>query len=183
MKRWLFPVVLLSLALVTVAWLQQWQSRSRTGFAAPDFALPDLDGRTLRLSQFRGKVVFLNVWTTWCPPCRMEMPAMEALYRQLHDEDLVVLAVSQDENGAEAVRPFVAELGLTFPVLLDPEGRVSTRYGVTGYPETFIIDRDGHVVKHTIGPAEWQSARMVDYFRELLERPASGDQASRVVGS
>jgi peroxiredoxin len=183
MKRWLFPIAFLSLALAGVAWLQQWQSRSRTGFAAPDFALPDLHGRTRRLSEFRGKVVFLNVWTTWCPPCRMEMPSMEALYRQFRDQDFVVLAVNADENGAEAARPFVAEFGLTFPVLLDPEGRVSTRYGVTGYPETFIIDRDGHVVKHTIGPAEWQSAQMVDYFRELLERPASGDRAAGVAGS
>lgn len=100
---------------------------------------------------------------------------MEVLYRTLGRNDFVMLAVSQDEAGAAVVAPFIAELGLTFPVLLDPEGRVTSRYGVTGYPETFIIDRNGHVVNHTIGPAEWRSAEMLQYFQELILRPAQGD--------
>jgi peroxiredoxin len=168
MKRWALPVALLSLALATVAWLQQLQSRSRTGFPAPDFELPDLQGRLHRLSGLRGKIVFLNLWTTWCPPCRLEMPSMERLYRQMEQADFAMLAVSEDEAGAAAVAPFVAELGLSFPVLLDPEGRLPTRYGVTGYPETFVINRAGQVVDHIIGPAEWSSPERLDYFRRLL---------------
>jgi peroxiredoxin len=169
MRRWALPVALLSLALVTVA-LQQLQSHSRTGFIAPDFELPDLRGRVHRLSDLRGKVVFLNLWATWCPPCRMEMPAMETLYHRLKHLDFAMLAVSEDEGGAAVVAPFVSELGLSFPVLLDPAGRLSTRYGVTGYPETFIIDRHGQVVNHIIGPAEWESPGMIDYFHALLEQ-------------
>jgi peroxiredoxin len=98
----------------------------------------------------------------------MEMPSMEALYRRLSQRDFVMLAVAEDEGGAAAVVPFVRELRLTFPVLLDPEATVSPRFGATGYPETFIIDRDGRVVNHTIGPAEWDSEQMVAYFDQLL---------------
>ena len=175
MRRWVFPVGVLVVALATVAWLQQVQSRTRTGFVAPDFELPDLQGQTHRLSALRGKVVFLNLWTTWCPPCRMEMPAMERLYQRLRHRDFVMLAVSEDEGGASAVAPFVAELGLSFPVLLDPRGRLSTRYGATGYPETFIIDRNGHIIQHQIGPAEWDSEEMLAYFSAVLDRPAPND--------
>lgn len=173
MKRALLPVLLLLAALAGVAALQSAQRGPRTGYAAPDFALPDLTGVTHRLSAYRGKVVFLNLWTTWCPPCRMEMPAMERLHRSLSGRDFVMLAVSEDEGGADAVAPFVAELGLSFPVLLDPEARLSPRFGVTGYPETFIIDRDGNVVNHIIGPAAWQSEEMMSYFAALLEKPKS----------
>ncbi len=179
MKRAVLPVALLLVALGAVAWLQRLQTSERIGYRAPDFTLPDLDGKPHRLSDLRGKVVFLNLWTTWCPPCRMEMPAMERLYQRLRGRDFVMLAVSEDEQGASAVVPFVAELGLSFPILLDPEARLSPRYGVTGYPETFVIDRDGNVVNHTIGPADWGSEEMVAYFVALLDqRPAAARAAA-----
>jgi peroxiredoxin len=169
MKRTLLPVVLLIAALAGVAALQSAQRDRRLGYAAPDFALPDLQGKQHRLSDYHGKVVFLNLWTTWCPPCRMEMPAMERLYQRLRERDFVMLAVSEDEGGASVVAPFVAELGLTFPILLDPDARLSPRFGVTGYPETFVIDRAGNVVNHFIGPAAWHSEEMLRYFASLLE--------------
>lgn len=178
MKRFFFPVALLAAALATVAGLQHIQGGPRTGYEAPDFSLPDLEGNIHRLSDYRGKVVFLNLWTTWCPPCRMEMPAMEKLHRRLRGRDFVMLAVSADEGGEDAVAPFVAELGLTFPVLLDPGGRLSPRYGVTGYPETFIIDRAGQVVNHTIGPAEWDDEGVVRNLVALIEKPAGEGAAS-----
>jgi peroxiredoxin len=174
MKRAFFPAVLLAVALAAVAGLQILQRGPRTGYEAPDFTLPDLDGSTHRLSDYRGKVVLLNLWTTWCPPCRMEMPAMERLHRRMRARDFVLLAVSEDEGGKDAVAPFVGELGLTFPVLLDPDARLSPRYGVTGYPETFIIDRDGKVVQHTIGPADWDSEDIAAYLTALLEAPPAG---------
>lgn len=171
MPRWVVPVAFLLLALAGVAWFQQVQSRARSVFAAPDFELPDVNGNVHRLSSLRGKVVFLNLWTTWCPPCRMEMPAMQRLFNRLPPRDFAMLAVSQDENGAAAVAPFVRELGLTFPVLIDAEARVSGRYGVTGYPETFVIDRQGQVVRHIVGPAEWTSAAEIAYFEGLIAQP------------
>lgn len=94
---------------------------------------------------------------------------MERLHQRLHGKDFVMLAVSEDEAGATAVQPFVQEMGLTFPVLLDTEGTVPARYGVTGYPETFLIDREGRVVHHTIGPEDWDSEPVFQFLRQLLQ--------------
>ena len=104
---------------------------------------------------------------------------MEELYHRLKGRDFAMIAVSEDENGSAVVAPFVTQNRLSFPVLLDPEGRLSTRYGATGYPETFIIDRAGQVVNHIIGPADWTSPQILDYFERLLERGADGLQPAR----
>jgi peroxiredoxin len=143
---------------------------------APDFAVADLQGRTVRLSALRGKVVVLNLWTTWCPPCIQEMPSMERLYHAFDGEDLTLLAVSQDEDGRHAVEPFVEKMRFSFPIFLDPEHQVGDRYEVTGYPETFVIDRNGLVVEHVIGPRDWASPESVAALRTLLA--ARGDAAA-----
>lgn len=179
MSRSLAPIALLALVLGAVAGLQYMHRAPPIGYDAADFTLPDLRGRTYRLSELRGNVVFLNLWATWCPPCRSEMPAMEKLYQRLKGRDFVMLAVAEDEGGAEAVAPFVRDTGLTFPVLLDPEATLSPRYGATGYPETFIIDRNGQVVHHTIGPADWDDPEIVAYLEKLLAGPPKLDAAQR----
>jgi peroxiredoxin len=135
---------------------------------APDFAVADLAGRTVKLSSLRGKVVLVNVWTTWCAPCREEMPSMERLYGRLRGPDFELLAVSQDEDGKRVVEPFVRELRLSFPVLVDPEHQVGDRYGVWGYPETFLIDRNGYIVERVIGPRDWGSAESVAQLQALI---------------
>jgi len=179
MKRWILPLGVLLVALAAALYYQQQQASGRAGFPAPDFKLNDLWGRPYRLADFRGKVVFLNLWATWCPPCRMEMPAMEQLHQRLKGKDFVMLAVSEDDEGAATVRSFVEKMGITFPVLLDPTGTLPPRYGVTGYPETFIIDRDGHVIQHTIGPDDWESERIYRYFAKLLDAHDGATQTSR----
>ncbi len=140
------------------------------GAPAPEFALTDLQGRAVRLANLKGRVVFLNVWATWCEPCRAEMPAMQALYDRLRGPDFEMLAVSADQDGREGVARFVSDFGLTFPVLPDPELQVASRYRVTGYPETFVIDRNGRVVAHQIGPFEWDTPESIAAFRRLIER-------------
>ncbi len=150
-------------------------TRSHGPMLAPDFAVPDLSGHAIRLSALRGKVVLVNLWTTWCPPCREEMPSMQRLYDRLHDRDFQLLAVSQDEDGRRVVEPFVRELKLSFPVLIDPDHQVGDRYGVWGYPETFVIDRDGRVVERVIGPRDWMSPESVAALEGLL---ATGDGAA-----
>jgi peroxiredoxin len=107
----------------------------------------------------------------------MEMPSMERLHRRLQGKDFIMLAVSEDEDGSTAVRPFVDAMGLTFPVLLDQDGLLPSRYGVTGYPETFVIDRDGQVIQHTIGPEDWESEPAYRYFLKLLEPGPGTTQA------
>ena len=139
------------------------------GKLASDFVAQDLNGQAVRLSAQRGKVVFLNIWATWCPPCRMEMPAMEELSKKLSGDDFVMLAVSEDDGGAQLVRDFVKEFQLSFPVLVDPSGDVGRRFGVYGYPETFIIDREGRVVARYIGPRDWRDPGIVQTIRTLID--------------
>ena len=115
--------------------------RPRPAKEAPDFQARTPDDHLLRLADYKGKVVFLNFWATWCEPCREEMPGMERLHRAYKDRGLVVLAISLDSQGASVVNPFVKKLGLTFPVALDPKMAVRERYGVWAVPSTFIIDR------------------------------------------
>ena len=113
-----------------------------------DFTLTDLKGKSWTLSELRGKVVVVNFWATWCPPCRKEMPDLEALYNRFKDQGLVVLAIS-DEDAAK-VRPFVAERQVTYPVLLDPGRKVNDLFQVEGIPKTFVYDRDGKLVAQSI---------------------------------
>jgi peroxiredoxin len=149
--------------------------RGRTPQLAPDFSVADVAGKTVSLSALRGRVVLVNVWATWCPPCREEMPSMERLYRQLAGPDFELLAVSEDEGGIETVRRFARDMGVTFPVLYDPERQVGTRYGVWGYPETFIVDRAGYVVERVIGPRNWDTPEQAEALRALMR---SGETAA-----
>lgn len=120
------------------------------GMAAPDFRLPDLTGRVQSLSQYRGKIVLLNFWATWCKPCTTEMPAMQATYDRLRDRGFVVLAVNELEDEAK-VREHVRAHGHTFPVLMDGDNRVANQYGVYGLPVSVFIDRTGVVQEYIKG--------------------------------
>ena len=140
----------------------------KQGDAAPDFSLPSLKRNSARLADYKGKVVFLNFWATWCPPCRKEMPSMEDLYKRLQGREFEMLAVSIDTGGEDVVREFVTESGMTFPVLLDPKNELSRLYGLTGVPETYIIDKDGVVALKIIGSRDWMRKEWLDYFDQVL---------------
>jgi len=140
------------------------------GEMAADFKLPSLSGKPVTLSSLRGKVVFLNVWATWCGPCREEMPSMETLYEAFKGRsDFVILAVSQDRRGRAAVQPFVEKNHLRFDVLLDPDNMVGNAYNVSGVPETFIIDRQGRIVAHHMGAFDWSQTDVRRALNELLD--------------
>ncbi len=124
---------------------------------AADFTIPTLDGGRFRLIDQRGKVVFVNFWATWCPPCREEMPTMERLWRQHQKESFVMLAVSIDADPA-GVQPFVTQQGFTFTVGIDPEQRLGNLFRVQGLPATFVVDRQGRVAAAAVGPRVWDSA-------------------------
>ena len=128
------------------------------GSRAPTFQAIDLQtGRPARFSDYRGKVVLLNIWATYCIPCRTEMPAIEKLYQQLGPKGLRVVAISIDEGNGDNVRDFVKEYGLSFDVLRDPSGTIQGLYQTTGVPETFLLDREGIIVKKVIGEHPWSS--------------------------
>jgi peroxiredoxin len=140
------------------------------GQPAPDFTFPDLDGKEVSLSDFRGKVVLVNIWATWCPPCRDEMPSMQKLYERFNGEQFEILAVSIDADGREAVAPFMEQMNLTFPALLDPDEKIRGLYAITGVPESFIIDRNGILVDRVIGPLDWASQKVFRFFQDLIAR-------------
>ncbi len=124
----------------------------RQGFAAPDIDLERLDGERVRLSELRGQVVVLNFWASWCPPCRAEMPALQALHEQRGSQGVVVLAVNSTvQDSEQAARDFAAEYGLTFPIGLDRDGQATRLYQVRALPSTFFIDRDGVIRRVVVG--------------------------------
>jgi peroxiredoxin len=149
----------------------------KQGTAAPDFRLRVLAGGTTDLASLRGRVVVLNFWATWCPPCVEEMPSLERLHRALGPEGLVVIGISVDDD-EKAVREFVARAGVSFPMLRDPGARTAAAYRATGYPETFVIGRDGTLLRIFVGPAEWDTPEALGYFRGLLPRRATDRSTS-----
>ena len=139
------------------------------GSAAPAFALPERPGSgEISLASLRGQVVLLNFWATWCEPCEREMPAMERLHEKLGPEGLRLIAVSVDES-SDPIDRFRERFGLTFPILWDPEKRVSDAYQTYRYPETLLIGRDGIVVERYVGPREWDSPLYEARLRRLLQ--------------
>ena len=138
---------------------------------APDFTLTTLEGQPARLREFRGKLVLLNFWATWCAPCLHEMPSMERLYQTFKQTDFVLLAVSMDRQGEEVARPFVENLKLTFPVLLDSTLEVSRWYSVRGLPTTYLIDPDGLLIGAVIGARDWYRTEAKALIAGLLQPP------------
>jgi len=141
----------------------------QVGDEAPNFTLRDLSGNAMSLSQLRGKVVLLNFWATWCGPCRVEMPAMEQLYRTLPRREFEILAVSTDPQGAVVTYPFQREMGFTFPILHDSEYRVGLMYGARTIPLTFMVDRRGIVRQKIFGARDWDSPEARDLIHELMK--------------
>ncbi len=146
------------------------------GDRAPPFAARTLDEPPLErtLDDYRGDVVLLNLWATWCAPCREEMPSMEALHQALAPSGLRVVAVSIDERGQErAIREFARELGLTFEILHDEQKAMIRRYRTTGVPETWVLDRQGVIRRKQIGPADWNAPENRALIERLLAEPRS----------
>ena len=123
---------------------------------AEDFTLSTSKGTKVKLSDYRGKIVFMNFWATWCPPCREEMPAMQRLWQQQKDNGLVILAISLDSDPS-IVPGFVKNHGFTFPVLVDPKMSTANAYGVRALPSSFIIDRQGNMAALALGPRTWDN--------------------------
>ena len=146
------------------------------GQQAPDFSIKDQEGRLVKLSDYRGKVVFLNVWGTWCQPCIAEMPEMETLYQAFRDRKFQMMAVSID-NDWEDVNKFYQEHNLTLPAFLDPGHQIANLYKVYKYPETFLIDANGHVVKHT-WQEHWADPRTMRIVENLVRQAESKQQTS-----
>jgi thiol-disulfide isomerase/thioredoxin len=138
----------------------------------PAVRFMDASGRVMTLKDFRGRVVVLNLWATWCTPCVAEMPMLDRLQQQLGEEGAIVLALSIDRGGQEAVKEFYAKTGVShLKVFVDPTMRAQSDLGILGLPTTLIIDREGRERGRLVGPAEWDDAAAVDLVRRAMEAP------------
>ena len=153
------------LAFFTLPHYRQGES-SVAGKTAEDITL-NVDGKSGHLSDYRGKIVVLNYWATWCPPCVEETPALIELNKRISSRNGVVLGVSVDED-EQAYKKFIQDHGINFPTSRDASKKSAQDYGTLMYPETYIIDRKGKIARKVIGPQDWNSAEMVAYFDALL---------------
>jgi peroxiredoxin len=159
-----------------------WLNRDRLnpvgpGRSAPEFSALALDGTPKSMDDYRGKVLLVNIWATWCPPCREEMPSMQRLFEEVGDEGFEILAISIDAPSGETdlqgrpggdLRAYADSLGLTFTVLHDPSGEIQRTFQTTGVPESFVVDRDGIIFKKIAGATAWDAPQNVELIQRLL---------------
>jgi peroxiredoxin len=138
------------------------------GKPAPDFMLQDINGKSWRLSDFRGKVVLVNFWASWCGPCRQELPAMQALHMAMSNEPFQMLSVSYNDDPRVA-NQLAQQVGVTFPVLADPQKQAATAYALTGVPETYIVDPQGILREKYLGARHWNSNEVVAMLRSYMK--------------
>ncbi len=167
-----------ALVLAALVWLVARPAKPHTvelGEKAPGFTLPRMPDGAISLAHFRGQVVVLNFWASWCPPCVDEAPSLEAFAQKVERRGVVVLGVSVDQDPA-ALEKFIAQYHLTYPIARDPSWALPHRYGTYKIPETYIIDRSGHLAEKIIGETDWTDPRMIAYVRDLA---GAGLRASR----
>jgi peroxiredoxin len=139
---------------------------------APDYCLEGLKGEKVQLKNFKGKVVFLNFWATWCGPCKEEMPSMNALHQQFKDKGFVFLTISVDYEGKERVTKFMEKHRYDFKVLLDPSGKTLSLFEINRIPATIIIDKEGRIIGKVIGPRDWGCSDVLALIDQLLNKPS-----------
>ena len=165
MRKWQGLVVLLA-ALTGVAHAEQKMTAIPGNIMAPDFVLQDTEGNTHRLSDYRGKPVIINFWTTWCPPCREELPSMNRAWHLLEKEGIAMLALNMGED-EDAIFIFSADYPTDFPILMDQSGEVIEQWPVKGLPTTYVIAPDGTFAYRAIGSREWDDKVLLDAIRAL----------------
>jgi len=176
--RWAHRSKWLLIAVCTALQLLFWSlscagasdmERHHTRLPAPAFTLSTLQGQTVHLHDYHGKLVLLNFWATWCPPCREEMPSLQSLWQDFKNRDFIILAVAADRGNKKGVARFTARLGLEFPILLDPDGQVRKRYEVFGLPLTYLIGKDGKILGRFTAAQAWDSTAIKDQLRTFLQ--------------
>jgi peroxiredoxin len=133
------------------------------------FSVAALGGASVSLSELRGKIVLLNFWATWCPPCRAEMPALQQLWEKNKDRNFTIMGVSVHEEKA-TVEGFIADAGYSYPIFVDPNGSLASAFGVRSFPTTYILDKSGRVIAGKIGGAPYDNAESIAFFAELADR-------------
>lgn len=138
------------------------------GFLAPQFALSDLSGKSVSLADFRGKVILLNFWATWCSPCKREIPSLERLYQKRHDKGFEIVAVNAERSPASTIASFAGKYQMSFPILLNPQGEVASKYWVRAIPTSFLLDKKGVIRWKIVGGKEWDAQDVLQRIDQLL---------------
>ena len=160
--------LLLAVAVFLGAMLRPGDSAAPLpGQRVPQFDLAADDGSRVRLSDYQGKILVVNFWATWCPPCVAEMPSLDRFQQMFAARGVEVLAISVDDDES-AYRSFLAQHNVRLRTVRDPEKKVSALYGTFKYPESYIVDREGRLVRKIVGPADWMSESMVSVFQDLV---------------
>jgi len=162
------PVFLLCWLLAATAFAEQTLTPIPGKVMAPDFTLPDTNGKTHHLSDYRGRPVIINFWTTWCPPCREELPSMNRAWHLIEEEGIAMLAINMGED-EDTIFIFSADYPTDFPVLMDQSGEVIEQWPVKGLPTTYVIAPDGTIAYRAIGSREWDAKELLDSVRALKE--------------
>ncbi|TDY02822.1 TlpA family protein disulfide reductase [Thiohalophilus thiocyanatoxydans] len=162
-----FPFLLTLVLLVTSAPLAAERPPLINDPApAPSFTLEDMDGKTYKLEDYKGQVVVVNFWASWCPPCREEMPSMERAWKQLQEEDIAMLAINVGED-ADTIFTFTADYPVSFPLPMDQDSTVINEWPIQGLPTTFVLDKQGRIVYRVVGGREWDDPELIDMLIEL----------------
>jgi thiol-disulfide isomerase/thioredoxin len=179
-RDWLITAVfaVVVVALVTLGWLGRQRPPPVAGEPAPELRLPRIDGGVVELSGYRGRVVMVNIWATWCPPCITELPSMQRTYEAYADQGLEILAVAVDQRPGErqpdgrivgVVSEFAERFGLTFEVVVDPTGGTERLLGVNYLPTTLLVDRQGRIRAREVGGRYWDTEPYIEMIEALLE--------------
>lgn len=169
-KAKFFVLLLLIAGMIALSYVSQKSGGGAVGTPAPSFRLPSRAG-SVALDQFRGRVVLINFWATWCPPCLQEMPSLESLKRQMEGREFQILAINLDEEGWPAVDQFLQRMPLTMTILVDSKNDIAGLYGTNYLPESFLIDRKGIIVKTYTGPRDWTEAGLVSEILKYVDNP------------
>ncbi len=164
------PVFIIALLVALFAFTTQaGELKPYNGKPLPDFSLQDLKGKKHSLSDYKGKVVLLNFWATWCPPCVKEMPSMQRLQDKYQDQDFEILAVNMGEDST-TIEIFLQKMSVNFPVLLDSDGAILKQWKIFAFPTTFLIDKEGNITYALFGGLEWDSPEAVVVVEELIQQ-------------
>ena len=164
MKKWLILALSLTACTASSEMLTPIQGRPQ----APDFILKDVHGQTHQLANYRGKVVVVNFWATWCPPCVHEMPSMQKAWEAIRNDNMVILAINNGED-LEKVQAFRNKMPLTFPLLLDTNANIMAEWKARGMPSTFVVDPEGHLVYQALGGRDWNHPAILKVLRGLFK--------------